>query len=54
MSCVMKMMMRSSAGSMQNAVLAAPPHAHSPGVPRICASAGDCHDREAEAEPHAS
>src|SRR5213594_2784366 len=42
MSCVMKMTMRSSLGSTQNAVLAAPPQAYSPGVPRMCARAGDC------------
>ena len=38
----MKMTMRSSLGSTQNAVLAAPPQAYPPGVPRVCARAGDC------------
>ena len=36
-SCVIKMVMRSSPGSTQKAVLAAPPQAYSPGVPTICA-----------------
>ncbi len=40
MSCVMKMTMRSSCGSTPNAVLAAPPQAYSPGVPRIWSQRG--------------
>ena len=40
MSCVSMITAMSSAGSIQNAVLAAPPQAYSPGEPRISAYAG--------------
>src|SRR5262249_498469 len=53
MSWVMKITVRSSTGSIQKAVLAAPPHANSPGEPRICARAGDCITEEAEPEAYA-
>ena len=38
--CVMKMAISSSAGSIQNDVVAAPPHAYSPGLPGMSVCAG--------------
>src|SRR5262245_1929842 len=39
--CVMKTAVRSSAGSTQKIVDAAPPHMYSPGDPMTCVAAGD-------------
>jgi len=51
MTWVMKITMRSSAGSIQNAVLAAPPHANSPGLPRMWARAADCMTEKPRPKP---